>query len=104
MCLGPGAYEAAIKYGYALNAADEGSRFKLLAKTTAIAHGIIASFMAKPQENLPGCGCHFHVSLIERGTVVNLFARSSANLKYFISGILLALPDIMPLLAPNINR
>jgi glutamine synthetase len=72
--------------------------------------------MAKPIEGIPGNSGHIHLSLTDlNGT--NLFARGErdpsapfpdveylSNLgRYFLAGVLDALPDIMPLLAPNIN-
>lgn len=72
--------------------------------------------MAKPVHGLPGHSGHIHVSLADKDGK-NLLARESfdssakwSDLEYlsdmgrhFLAGLLEALPDIMPLFAPNIN-
>lgn len=72
--------------------------------------------MAKPVHGLPGHSGHIHVSLADKNGN-NLFARESADPnaqwsdiehlsdmgRHFLAGLLEALPDIMPLFAPNIN-
>ena len=60
---GPGVYEAAITYSEILEAADRAVLFKTGVKQIAKQHGIIATFMAKFSENLPGCSGHIHQSL-----------------------------------------
>ena len=37
--------------------------FKFMVKTIAEKHGLRATFMPKPFENLTGNGCHAHISL-----------------------------------------
>jgi glutamine synthetase len=51
---GPGVYEAAIAYSGVLEAADRAVIFKTGTKEIAYHNGIIATFMAKFNENLPG--------------------------------------------------
>ncbi|HEX3386570.1 MAG TPA: glutamine synthetase, partial [Mucilaginibacter sp.] len=60
---GPGVYEAAISHDYVLAAADKAVLFKNAVKEIADTHGIMASFMAKWNEHLPGCSGHVHQSL-----------------------------------------
>lgn len=113
---GPGVFEAAIKVTDVEAAADRVSLFKLLAKSVAMEHQITPCFMAKPVFGLPGNSGHIHISFVDRdGT--NVFARTEhddrakwpdiADLsdigRQFLAGLLEALPDIMPLLAPTIN-
>lgn len=72
--------------------------------------------MAKPLQGLPGNSGHIHVSLVDsQGR--NLFAREQADAnaqwddiaclsdmgRHFLAGLLHALPDLMPLLAPTVN-
>ena len=47
--------------------ADIATLFKLTAKYVALQHNVIASFMAKPHDDLPGCSGHMHLSLWARG-------------------------------------
>ena len=63
---GPGTYEAAISYSEILEAADRAVLFKTAVKEIAYQHGIMATFMAKISENLPGCGGHVHQSLWDK--------------------------------------
>lgn len=104
---GPGVYEAAIKYGDILESADRAVLFKSSVKEIANKHGIIASFMAKWNENLPGCSGHVHQSLWDGDK--NLFHdgkdknKMSSMFKSYLAGQLQCLPHILPMLAPNIN-
>ncbi len=60
---GPGVYEAAIVFSEALEAADRGLLFKTAAKEIGARFGIMPSFMAKWNPQLPGCSGHVHQSL-----------------------------------------
>lgn len=104
---GPGTYEAAIAYSDILEAADRAVLFKTAVKEIAYRHGVMATFMAKISEHLPGCGGHIHQSL-SRGER-NVFydaeddLKLSEELKQYIAGQLYCLPVILPMLAPTIN-
>ncbi|MEC5142732.1 glutamine synthetase family protein [Chitinophaga sp. 212800010-3] len=106
---GPGVYEAAIRYAAALEAADQAVLFKTAVKEIAYQHGIMATFMAKINENLPGCSGHVHQSLWEPDRQHNLFHdekdphKMSGIMKSYIAGQLYCLPHILPMLAPTIN-
>ncbi|KAL6819943.1 hypothetical protein V8C40DRAFT_281254 [Trichoderma camerunense] len=113
---GPCVYEAALAVSPVTQMADNVSIFKLVCKSLGVEHGITPCFMAKPLHGLPGNSGHIHVSLTNlQGH--NLFARDTPDPspkwpdlthlsdigRQFLAGIITALPDIMPLLAPNIN-
>ena len=106
---GPGVYEAAILYSEILEAADRAVLFKSGTKEIAHRHGLIASFMAKWNENLPGCSGHVHQSLWSADGKHNLFydKKSKTNmsplLESYIAGQLHCLPYILPMYAPTIN-
>lgn len=106
---GPGVYEAAIKYATALEAADRAVLFKSGVKEIAHRHGVMASFMAKFNENLPGCSGHVHQSLWSADGSKNLFAdekrpaKISELMEHYIAGQLLCLPFILPMYAPTVN-
>jgi glutamine synthetase len=106
---GPGTYEAAITYSDILEAADRAVLFKTGVKEIAYKHGIMASFMAKVHENLPGCGGHIHQSLWDINAKKNLFYddrdvnHMSETMKYYLAGQLLLLPQLLPMFAPTIN-
>lgn len=106
---GPGVYEAAILYADVLEAADRAVVFKSSVKQIAQRHGIIASFMAKWNETLPGCSGHVHQSLWSANGKENLFFDKknktgvSALMENYIAGQLHCLPSILPMYAPTIN-
>ncbi len=106
---GPGVYEAAITYGEPLEAADRAVLFKSGTKEIAYRHGIMATFMAKTNENLPGCSGHVHQSLWDKAGKKNLFFDDKAKdkisevMKSYTAGQLYCLPFILPMIAPTIN-
>ncbi|HYG01764.1 MAG TPA: glutamine synthetase [Chryseosolibacter sp.] len=106
---GPGVLEAAITYSDMLEAADRAVLFKTGVKEIAYRHNIMATFMAKVSENLPGCGGHVHQSLWDKSKKKNLFhddkddAKMSALMKSYVAGQLVCLPHILPMFAPTIN-
>lgn len=104
---GPGVYEAAIEYSEILLAADRATLFKHAVKEIASKHGIMASFMAKWNRDLPGCSGHIHQSLWKDGQNIFFDEQNPQNIsetmRHYIAGQLKALPEILPLFAPNIN-
>ncbi|HSH20035.1 MAG TPA: hypothetical protein VLA03_06265 [Draconibacterium sp.] len=70
---GPGVFEAAIFYDDILAAADKAVLFKSAVKEIAYRHKMVASFMAKWNTKLPGCGGHIHQSLWDKTGTENLF-------------------------------
>lgn len=106
---GPGTYEAAIAYSDAVEAGDRAVLFKTAVKEIAYKNGIMATFMAKINEQLPGCGGHVHQSLWDRSGKKNLFYnekdkhKMSDTAKSYLAGQLHCLPDLLPMYAPTIN-
>jgi glutamine synthetase len=106
---GPGVLEAAIQYANVLESADRAVLFKTSVKEIAYRHGIMATFMAKINENLPGCGGHVHQSIWDRSHKTNLFYNEkdkhhmSELMRQYIAGQLYCLPYILPLYAPTVN-
>jgi glutamine synthetase len=58
-----GQFEMNWDYEDCLITADRQVFFKFMVKTLAEKHGLRATFMPKPFENLTGNGCHAHISL-----------------------------------------
>ncbi|MFD0793708.1 glutamine synthetase family protein [Mucilaginibacter litoreus] len=106
---GPGVYEAAITHAETLEAADRAVLFKTAVKEIAARHGITATFMAKWNENLPGCSGHIHQSLWTKDLSQNLFYdaadihKMSELHKQYLAGQLYCLPHLLPMYAPTIN-
>ena len=106
---GPGVYEAAIAYSDILEAADRAILFKTSVREIANNQGIMATFMAKINENLPGCSGHVHQSLWDGDIKNNLFYdekspnKISKLMESYMAGQLHCLPFILPMIAPTIN-
>jgi len=106
---GPGVYEAAIHYTQGIEAADRAACFKLGVKQLSLKHNLIAGFMAKWTEDLPGCSGHFHQSLTDKKTGENLFATAgrkhgmSKLFDSYLAGQLYWLPKLLPFFAPTVN-
>ena len=106
---GPGVFEAAILYSDALEAADRAALFKTSTKEIASRFGIMASFMARWNTDLPGCSGHAHQSIWNAERTHNLFHAEDAEqsmsdlFRSYIAGQLALLPELLPMLAPNVN-
>lgn len=106
---GPGVYEAAIAHDETLAAADKAVLFKNGVKEIASRFNIMASFMAKWNDQLPGCSGHIHQSLYDNTTSANLFFDAGAEghmselMKHYIAGQLYCMSHIMPMYAPTVN-
>jgi glutamine synthetase len=106
---GPGVYEAAIAHDEVLSAADKAVLFKTAVKEIAYKHGIMASFMAKWNESLPGCSGHIHQSLWNKDKSENLFFNAADEHKmsdlhkHYLAGQLHCMPHLLPMYAPTIN-
>lgn len=106
---GPGVYEAAIMHDEVVRAADKAVLFKTAVKEIAYRHGIVATFMAKWNADLPGCSGHIHQSLWSLDQSRNLFFDASQPnqmselMQQFMAGQLYCLPHITPMFAPTIN-
>ncbi|RYF69238.1 MAG: glutamine synthetase, partial [Cytophagaceae bacterium] len=83
--------------------------FKTAVKEIGYRHGVLATFMAKWNADLPGCSGHIHQSLWTPDEAQNLFFDAAAPDKLstlarqYIAGQLYCLPHILPMYAPTIN-
>jgi glutamine synthetase len=111
--LGPGQQELSIHHAEALSAADNALLVRQVVHSVARAHGVIASFAAKPFLDAAGSGAHIHFSLWGapgaphdgqnllydpqgRGAV-------SALGYHFIGGVLTHLPGLLALTCASPN-
>ena len=102
--LGHGAIEFALAHAPALAAADAALRAKTYLKELCAERGMIATFMAKLDAALPGCGAHVHQSLWRDGE--NVFwdgTGPSETAKHYAAGQLEHLPALTALCMPTIN-
>ncbi len=106
---GPGVIEATVIYDDILKAADKAVLFKTAVKEIAYRHNFMATFMAKWNSKLPGCGGHIHQSLWDSKKTKNLFFdekapnKMSEIMQQYIAGQLKCLPEILPMFAPTTN-
>lgn len=104
---GPGVYEAAISTATGLEACDRAVLLKAGVRDIASRHGIMASFMARWNQSLPGCSGHIHQSLLKDGQPVFFDPKDpwqmSSEFKHYLAGILELLPDMLTFFAPTVN-
>jgi glutamine synthetase len=105
---GPGVLEAAITYADALEGADRAALFKTFTKILAQRRGWMATFMAKWSREWPGQSGHLHVSLTDkRGKPVFHDARKphamSDAMRWFIGGQQALMPELLAMVASNVN-
>lgn len=104
---GPGQFELNLLHrDDALAAADDVILLRRIVRQQAAAHGLGATFMAKPYGEASGSGMHIHASLRE-GAGQPVFARAgggqSDTLYHAVDGLLRAMPETMLAFAPNFN-
>ncbi len=104
---GPGQLELTLDHRMdALQAVDEGLRYKRLVKGVAAAHGFQAAFMAKPLAGQAGNGMHLHLSLADTEGR-NLFASDDAEgtplLRQAIGGMRDRLAETLAIFCPHAN-
>ena len=104
---GPGQFEVNLHHvDDALLACDHAIRLKRLVKGVALAHGLDATFMAKPYRDHAGSGTHLHVSLLDRDGR-NIFAaedpQGTPALRHAIGGLAATINDTMAVCAPTAN-
>ncbi|MEM6682450.1 MAG: glutamine synthetase family protein, partial [Pseudomonadota bacterium] len=88
-----------------LKAADKAQLYKRTVKAVARKHGFLASFMAKPDLQLPSNGQHIHVSVVDEAGA-NIFSNGDTHtdtLMHAIAGLQAGAKDAMLCWAPNIN-
>ena len=106
---GPGVFEAAIIYAPALEAADRAALFKSGVKEIGHRFGVLPSFMARWNTDLPGCSGHTHQSLWDLDGTTNLFHERGAEgsmspiMRSWLAGVLQLLPELLVMFAPTVN-
>ncbi|MEM8870379.1 MAG: type III glutamate--ammonia ligase [Pseudomonadota bacterium] len=108
-----GQFEMNWDYDDALRTADKHSFFKFMVKSIAEKHGLRATFMPKPLENLTGNGCHTHISVWDPEGKTNLFAGTgdgptgevglSVQGKHFLGGIMEHAQAMVAVTNPTVN-
>ena len=102
-----GQFEMNWDYADCLTTADRHTFFKFMVKSLAEKHGLRATFMPKPFENLTGNGCHAHISLwkdkqnkfLETGDKLGL-SKIAYN---FLGGIMKLAQPLAAFFNPTVN-
>lgn len=90
----PSQFEINFGPGVGLEGADKAFTFKNAIKELAHRSGYLATFMSKPATAMAGCGCHVHVSLLDKKTGKNAFYTKGAKegmnplIRKFAAGLL----------------
>ena len=99
--------EVNFLHGDPLRLADEVLLFKRIVRQVALEHGVYATFLAKPMSDQPGSAMHIHQSVLDLSSGKNVFStatgKDSALFRGHIAGLARLLPQITPMMAPNVN-
>jgi len=104
-----GQFEMNWDYTDSLVTADRHVFFKYMVKSLAEQHGLRATFMPKPFQNLTGNGCHAHVSVWDKSGSENRFLDASdemglSKLAYqFLGGIIHSADSLAAIFNPAVN-
>ncbi|WP_248896782.1 gamma-glutamylputrescine synthetase [Haloplanus halobius] len=106
---GPGQQELVVDHDTGVAAADNHVRFAETVRAVAADHGLDATFRPKPFPELPGSGCHIHLSLWEGSE--NVFHDAAADGPYplseegrfFVGGLLEHAPALVAVTAPTVE-
>ncbi len=102
-----GQFEMNWDYSDCLKTADRHTFFKFMVKTIAEKHGLRATFMPKPFENLTGNGCHAHVSVWQGSKNKFLDLKDKLGLSkmayYFLGGVIKNASSLSAFFNPTIN-
>jgi glutamine synthetase len=105
---GPGVIEAALAYCDALEAADRAALFKTFTKVLAQRHGLMATFMAKWSNSVPGQSGHLHISLRKTNGDSVFHDASKAHdmsdaMRWFVGGQQALMPEWLAMIAGTVN-
>ena len=104
---GPGVYEVALRYDEALRMADKAALFKTAMKELCAERGLMCTFMAKWNHDLPGSSGHLHQSLWKKGKNAFVDAKGDHTLSdvalHYLGGQVELMPQLTALYSPTVN-
>jgi glutamine synthetase len=106
---GPGVLEAALGVDEALAAADKAALFKTMAKVFFQRRGMMATFMAKWNADLPGSSGHLHSSLADKASGEGAFFEAgkphdmSDAMRWYVGGQQTLMPELLAMIACTVN-
>ena len=101
---GVGQFEINLHHTDARRAADDAVLFKHMVKGLARAHGMVATFMAKPYADQPGNGAHVHFSVIDaagRNVFDDGTGTGNDRLRHAVGGCLIGMAETSLLFLPH---
>jgi glutamine synthetase len=106
--MGPGFMEATIAYGSAQRVADDAVVFKSYAKAVAHRRDLLLSFMARWSNEVDGQSGHLHLSLRDTDGKPLLHDADgpsglSETMHHMLGGMQTLMPELLLMLAPNVN-
>ncbi|PIP80063.1 MAG: glutamine synthetase [Gammaproteobacteria bacterium CG22_combo_CG10-13_8_21_14_all_40_8] len=104
---GPAQMEINFSHGTPLSLADQVFVFKRTLREAALKHNVCATFMAKPVTDQPGSAMHIHQSVLDKKSGKNIFTQEDGTESPlffgYIGGLQRYVPELIPLMAPNVN-
>ena len=106
--LAPGFAELVPAYAEGMRAADDAVIYKTFAKAYALRHDLLLSFMARYDAHSDGSSCHVNISLRDQDDNLALYDPSkpdglSDTMRCFIGGMQYRMPEVLLMMAPNVN-
>ena len=106
--MGAGFMEATLQYGPALRVADDAAVFKSYAKAVAHRRDLLLSFMARWSNEADGQSGHLHLSFrdTDRHAVLHDPEAEhglSETMLHMLGGLQALMPELLLMLAPNVN-
>jgi len=105
---GPGVMEAALHHCEALEAADRAALFKTFTKVLAQRRGLMATFMAKWSQQMPGQSGHLHMSMTRKDGSPAFYDEKkphtmSDEQRWFVGGQQALMPELLAMVASTVN-
>jgi glutamine synthetase len=105
---GPGVLEAAIAVDEGLAAADKATLFRTFTKVIAQRNNLMATFMSKWSNEVPGQSGHIHMSMVDgKGKPVFHDPKDphgmSAVMRHFVAGQQALMPEFLAMIAQTVN-
>jgi len=106
--LAPGFAELAPACAEGMRAVDDAVILKTFAKAFALRRNLLLSFMARYDADSDGSSCHINISLSGKNGELVMHDPAkpdqiSDTMRYFIGGMQRKMPEVLLMMAPNIN-
>ncbi len=100
---GPGQFEVNVAPASPIDTADSAAILRYVVRLVAERHGLRATFMPMPFQDVEGSGHHLHNSLRAKGSETNVFTDHEDIFHSYLAGILEHTVDLTAVNLPSIN-